>query len=235
MATKLLLLAAGAACLFARGSLAATPRQPIVVELFTSQACSSCPPADALLAELKRTRPDLLPLDFHVDYWNRTGWADPYSLAAATERQRRYAGVFGGEGVYTPQMVIGGTRQAVGSDSAAVSAAIASVQSSRTQPAPLAVEWKGSRLMVSIGSGQDNATLWLVGFDAQHVTPIGHGENAGRVLTEVNVVRSLQRAGHWHGTPVTIDVAPPLGERGAVLLQANDGRILGASEVPDAR
>ena len=234
MPAKRLLSAVGAAGLLAHAAFAAAPGQKTVVELFTSQACSSCPPADALLAELQRTRPDLLALDFHVDYWNRTGWADPYSLAAATERQRRYAGVLEGAGVYTPQMVIGGTTQAVGSDRAAVSAAIAAAQASRAPPVPLAVEWIGGRLAVSVGPGEGNATLWLIGFDARHVTPIGRGENAGRVLTEVNVVRSLREAGRWRGAPVRIDAAPPLGERGAVLLQADDGRILGASEVPTA-
>ncbi|MBV8612426.1 MAG: DUF1223 domain-containing protein, partial [Acetobacteraceae bacterium] len=216
MAVKPLLVAAGAAGLLGHAAFAAAPGPKTVVELFTSQACSSCPPADALLAELKHTRPDLLALDFHVDYWNRTGWADPYSLAAATERQRRYAGVLEGGGVYTPQMVIGGTAQAVGSDRAAVSAAIAAAQASRAPPVPLAVEWKGGSLAVSIGPGEGSATLWLVGFDARHVTPIGRGENAGRVLTEVNVVRSLREAGRWRGAPVRIDAAPPLGERGAV-------------------
>jgi hypothetical protein len=233
MAAKLLFSVAGA-CLLGHAACAATPRQPTVIELFTSQSCSSCPPADALLAELGRTRPDLLALDFHVDYWNRLAWADPYSLAAATERQRRYAGVFGGAGVYTPQMVIGGVRQAVGSDRAAVAAALAQAQASRAPPVPLEVAWSGGRLSVSVGAGAEGATLWLVGFDAQHVTPVGRGENAGRVLTEVNVVRSLQEVGRWRGTPVRIDLAPPAGERGAVLLQANDGRILGASEVPKA-
>lgn len=214
MAAKLSLVAAGVACLFVHDAFATAPRQPLVVELFTSQSCSSCPPADALLAELKRTRPDLLPLDFHVDYWNRTGWADPYSSATATERQRRYAGVFGDAGVYTPQMVIAGSRQAVGSDRAAVMAAIAAVQASstRTPPVPLQVGWSGGKVSVSVGPGQDNATLWLIGFDAQHVTPVERGENAGRVLTEVNVVRSLQDVGRWRGAPLRIDLAPPPGQ-----------------------
>jgi hypothetical protein len=84
--------------------------QPTVVELFTSQSCSSCPPADALLNELSERRPDLLPLDLHVTYWDRLGWKELYSLPAATERQRHYGSLFGADEVYTPQIVINGQR-----------------------------------------------------------------------------------------------------------------------------
>lgn len=93
---------------------------PIVVELFTSQSCSCCPPADALLAGLSRTRTDILALDSHVTYWDRLGWKGPYSLPRATERQRRYSALRGGVGIYTPQLVSGGRHQAIGSNRPAV-------------------------------------------------------------------------------------------------------------------
>src|SRR5215471_14897971 len=97
----------GAVCLTLAAASAGAVERPIVVELFTSEGCSSCPPADALLAELA-SRPEVLALSFHVDYWNRLGWKDPFSSAAATERQQRYASVLGLATVYTPQIVIDG-------------------------------------------------------------------------------------------------------------------------------
>src|ERR1700736_1842766 len=98
---------------------AAAGERPIVVELFTSQGCSSCPPADALLAELAQ-RPDVIALGFHIDYWDDLGWKDPLSSPAATARQRDYARQFGRRQVYTPQLVVDGAEEAVGSDRAAV-------------------------------------------------------------------------------------------------------------------
>ena len=96
-----------------------------MVELFTSQGCSSCPPADALLSDLARTDPTLLPLDLHVTYWDRLGWKDPFSLPQMTARQRAYSESLGLDSIYTPQIVVGGRYQAVGSDRAAVAAALA--------------------------------------------------------------------------------------------------------------
>src|SRR5436190_20900837 len=122
---------------------AATPHageRPTVVELFTSQGCSSCPPADALLAQLAG-RPDLLALSFHVDYWDRLGWKDPFSSAAATQRQHRYAELLGLATVYTPQMVVDGKWQAVGSDRSDVEQALSSARRSRGGvPVALAVD-----------------------------------------------------------------------------------------------
>jgi hypothetical protein len=107
-------LFASAAGMFITQANAAQPR-PVVVELFTSQGCSSCPPADRFLSELSDTRSDVLPLAFHVTYWNQLGWKDPFSLDAATERQAQYGRRFG-DGSYTPEMVIDGKTGVVGSD-----------------------------------------------------------------------------------------------------------------------
>ncbi len=213
---------------------AAGPRQasqPVVVELFTSQSCSSCPPADALLAELARTRPDILALDFHVTYWDRLGWKDPYSLAQATERQRHYSELWGGEGVYTPQLVAGGRHQAVGSDRAEVFAAVAAAAADGPA-APLRVGRDAAGLVLEAGAGHGAGTLLLVGFDPSHTTRVAGGENGGRTLTEVNIVRSVTAVGPWNGGAVSLHAPQPAGERTVALLQAEDGRLLAAALLP---
>ena len=208
--------------------------QPVVVELFTSQSCSSCPPADALLDELSRSRADILPLGLHVTYWDRLGWRDPFSLAAATERQRRYAAQLGTGQIYTPQMVVNGRWQAVGSDRAAVLDAVAAAKAhtAAVPPVPIRVTVRGDGLFVEIGPGRGAATLWLVGFDARHATPVRGGENGGRVLVETNVVRSLSPVAEWRGEALGLPLTQPAGQRAAVLLQAENGRILGAAVLP---
>lgn len=203
----------------------------IVVELFTSQSCSSCPPADALLAELSRARPDILALDFHVTYWDRLGWKDPYSLPQATERQRRYSALWGRDAVYTPQLVAGGRHQAIGSDRAAVLAAIAAA-AAEGSAVPVQLHRDAAGLVLDAGAGQGKGMLLLVGFDPTHTTRVAGGENGGRTLTEVNVVRSIASIGTWRGEAVSLHANLPVGERVAVLLQADDGRVLGAAVLP---
>ncbi len=202
-----------------------------VVELFTSQGCSSCPPADALLTDLAARDPDILALDFHITYWDRLGWKDPYSLNEATARQRNYAANLGLDTIYTPQMVVGGRREMVGSDRIAVQAA---VQAARTDAAvPLTVANDAAGLRIDAGTGPGGGivrgTIILVGYDRQHDTAIRAGENGGRTLHEVNVVRAVTTAGPWTGTVTTLTTARPAGERVAAILQAPDGKILGAA------
>ncbi len=211
------------------GAVAARAASPVVVELFTSEGCSSCPPADRFLAELARTRPDVLPLDLHVTYWNRLGWTDPFSLDAATERQDRYAALFHEAEVYTPEMVIDGGTDLVGSDRQAVLARIASAESVGPAPVALGLERGSDGLTVTVGDGKGNGRLVLLGFDSAHDTAVGGGENGGRTLHEVNVVRSIRQLGDWTGHPLTIHVEPPEGQRAAILLEGDRGRILAAS------
>ena len=131
--------------------------RPIVVELFTSEGCSSCPPADALLAELA-SRPDVLALSFHVDYWDRLGWKDPFSSAAATDRQRNYANLLRTGTVYTPQIVVDGRWQAVGSDRDEVEQAIGSAHRSEAMlPVALAFEQGRARITIGAGNGSRRA------------------------------------------------------------------------------
>ena len=165
-------LALAAGCLLPAAAAAQTPRapaasqpaaRPVVVELFTSQGCSSCPPADAIVADLARTRPDLLPLTFHVTYWNSLGWRDPFSFAGATERQRHYVAQAVSPGVYTPAMVMDGRRDVVGSDRFAVAATLAQATADATTAAPVEVIRAGNALSVTIGAGSGHGTVLVLG------------------------------------------------------------------------
>src|SRR6185437_3421468 len=205
------------------------PHRPVVVELFTSQGCSSCPPADAFLADLARTRADVLPLGFHVTYWNGLGWRDPFSLDAATARQRHYAALFSADGTYTPQMVIDGRRDVVGSDRATALAAIRAAAGKAPAGPELRLSRQGSSVTLDAGAGRGRATLWLIGYDHEHRTAIGRGENSGRTLLEANIVRGIVEAGVWTGGPLHVSLPPPQGERVVAILQADDGSILAAA------
>lgn len=213
--------------------LAAVPAlaaQPVVVELFTSEGCSSCPPADALLATLA-DEPGVLALSFHVDYWDGLGWKDPFSSAAATARQRRYAAEMGLDTVYTPQIVVDGRWQAVGSDRNAVDEALAAARG--TPPAlAVALAIERGRARVTIGPDASGAAgvVLLVGYDRSRVDKVARGENAGRTLAHADVVRGIAEIGRFDGKPAAI--AAPIGwpaERLAAIVQAADGRILGAA------
>lgn len=201
--------------------------RPVVVELFTSEGCSSCPPADAFLTELSHRR-DILPLAFHVTYWNELGWRDPYSLEAATERQAEYGAHFG-DGSYTPEMVVDGRKGFVGSDRGKAGEVIDEAEHFDPTAATVVLSRKGSEISIRVGSGFGHATVVLIGFDSQHQTAIGRGENGGRILTESNVVRSFRLVGQWNGARATFHVQAPAGEQAAVLLEAPDGSIIGAA------
>ncbi|MDB5379492.1 MAG: hypothetical protein JWR00_3938 [Rubritepida sp.] len=206
--------------------------QPVVVELFTSQSCSSCSAADALLAELARDRPDVLALAFHVTYWDNAGWRDRFSLREATDRQRRYSSTlvnsrYRGQ-LFTPQFVVQGQSDAVGSDRPAV---LAAIDAARITPrVPLTVTPNTTSVTIHVGAGTGVATVWLIGYDPRHETEVRGGENSGRKLVDANVVRSILQVGAWLGQPLRVDEPKPDGERIAVLLQAAGGGILGAAK-----
>jgi hypothetical protein len=208
--------------------------RPTVVELFTSEGCSSCPPADALLAELAG-RPDVLALSFHVDYWDRLGWKDPFSSPDATRRQHGYAELLGLATVYTPQIVVDGRWQAVGSDRSEVEQALDSARRNRNE-VPVALAVDHGRAQITLGQGGTGvaAELLLIGFDRRHVTAVSRGENGGRTLSHVDVVRSIEEIGHFDGGrgAFEVPIRPP-GDRLAAILQARDGRVLGVA-VSDA-
>jgi hypothetical protein len=204
--------------------------RPVVVELFTSQGCSSCPPANAFLNELSKGRRDLLPLAFHVTYWDRLGWKDPFSLKAATERQDRYGHRFG-DGSYTPEIVVDGAVGLVGSHRGEVGSAIERAKHANRTAADVSVRRDGAQVAIEIGSGSGSGKILLIGFDHEHVTSIGRGENSGRTLAEANVVRSIRSVGDWSGTPLHISEQMPEGQDVAVVLEAPNGEIVGASRL----
>jgi hypothetical protein len=182
---------------------AAAATGPVVVELFTSQGCSSCPPADAILGELAR-RPDVLALALHVTYWNELGWRDGFSQDAFDARQRRYVQQLNLSSSYTPQMVVNGTRDVVGSQRVAVTRALGEA----THPSLIGVRVDGATLRLSLPALERpcDCELTLFGVRASASTPVGRGENGGRTLAEFQVVRAMQPLGRWHGDAQTLDV-----------------------------
>jgi hypothetical protein len=180
---------------------AADPQQPVLVELFTSEGCSTCPPADRLLMELDRNQPvtgaHIIVLSEHVDYWNSLGWRDPFSSHQWSERQSGYARHLGLDSVYTPQMVIDGSKQAVGNDSRAILEAIQkSANGPRLSISISMLRREGNRLQVSYSTdAAPNTTLFAVVADDSDRSSVQRGENAGRTLDHVAVARSLTPIG----------------------------------------
>ncbi len=177
---------------------------PIVVELFTSQGCNSCPPADEYLGELAK-RPDVLALSLHVDYWDYIGWKDPFAQHVFTLRQREYSRALAQRYVYTPQMVINGRLQGIGSERPNIEQLIAEAKKERESSSAESptIALVGDELRIGRGpSGA--ATVWMAIFDPRHTTTVARGENAGRDLAEYNVVREWTRIGGYDGQPVTL-------------------------------
>ncbi len=212
-----------------------------LVELFTSQGCSSCPPADRFAAELDK-RDDVIALTLHVNYWDYIGWRDPFASDATTDRQRAYGRRLARGMVYTPQMVIDGVLDAVGSDRYAVNRAIAEARRTERLRLDIDVRSDGNGgLAVSLPGGHfdGTATVWLARFDAEQKTSVTRGENTGRTLRTINVVRDLRRIGSWTGAPVDFHLPASLltaGEGGrdgcAIIVQAEGpGRVLGVHKM----
>jgi hypothetical protein len=214
----------------------ATAAAPVVVELYTSQGCSSCPPADKLLGELAE-RDDIVALSMHVDYWDYIGWKDPYASPRITQRQRAYAHALGVKMVYTPQMVIDGRTEAVGSHAAEVEALIAAARANPKVPIAFRHDQSGYYVELPAGAnpGPAPAIAWLVIYDRERETDIESGENAGAKLTNHNIVRELRKIGTWNGTATKLSLGVSEEMEGqydgcAVILQAGEvGPILGAA------
>ena len=216
---------------------AAGPRK--VLELFTSQGCSSCPPADRLFAKLA-SDPQFIVLSLPVDYWDRLGWKDTFAKHAFTERQRAYASVRGDGQVYTPQAVVNGSEHANGANRRAIDA---SAETTSDLGVPVIAERMGDDIIVSVGGtsagGAPTATIEVLPYLGSREVTIGRGENAREKLTYTNIVRDIVPIGRWEGKAMRQSI--PLKDYAqydgvVVLLQAGTpeqpGAILGAALLP---
>ncbi|MBX3529327.1 MAG: DUF1223 domain-containing protein [Rhizobiaceae bacterium] len=221
-------------------------RRPLgVVELFTSQGCSSCPPADEALVDLA-ARGDVIALSFHVDYWDYLGWRDTLASPANTQRQQGYSRAFGAQSVYTPQAVINGRTHTSGAKKAEIEQTLSQmgggVDGMRVD---VSADWSGESILIDIGNGftaHQKAHVLVVYFDSESRVTIERGENKGKTMLYRNAVTSLQSVGMWHGRATRLEV--PLGDARragtggcAVLLQkvgkdGVPGPILGATLLP---
>jgi hypothetical protein len=187
--------------------LNATAEMPVVVELFTSQGCSNCPPADAFLTELAK-RDDVIALSYPITYWDHLGWADTLARPEHSERQRGYNRTLGKDMVYTPEMVIDGATHEVGSRKDIVAAKIEQARSSRSgHGAAIAVTKTNGRIILDIPTAPAAAqacTVWFVPFIAEETVAIGNGENKGRTVTYTNVARVPRYLGTWNGEEKSI-------------------------------
>jgi hypothetical protein len=235
-------LSATAAASLLGPARAAPQGGPVVIELFTSQGCSASPPADALLAELSQ-RPGVVALSLNVDYWDYRGWRDTLGSADCTRRQRDYAVRRGDGRVYTPQAIINGRAEMLGSDRVGLLGAITRERARDTCTSVAVSLSSGAReVRVEVGDApsqalHSDATIWVASLVPQAVVHIERGENAGRTVTYTNVVRKIVPAGMWHGRRTTLTLPKPAlmaeGMFCVALLQAdNTGPILGAS-IPD--
>ena len=219
------------------GSLGiAATTEPIVLELFTSQGCSSCPPADALVKQLSTNDPSLLPLSFHVHYWDYLGWKDPFSSVANTDRQKIYSQSVGDGQVFTPQLIVNGKISTIGSQEKEVREAIAKAkQMPPSVDVSIVPDQIAGKLTLQL-SGKDQFSpnkdmdVWGISFKRYKMTSVDAGENGGRTLENINNVTSIKRLGVWQsGSKSTMQLDLP--EDGfAVILQApQQGPILGAA------
>jgi hypothetical protein len=225
-------LLASAALVWAVAQADAASR-PLVVELFTSQGCSSCPPADEYLGQLSQ-RPDILALAFHVDYWDSYGWRDRFELQQSVERQNVYVRSFHRASAFTPQFVIDGRKDAMTNT---VGPAVQEPRDAVARDAvPLTLAVRDGQVVVDVGErqGEHPSDVVLVTFLRHAVSNVGRGENAGKNLEEFNIVRSIRTLGVWKGTSenykVSVSSLPSDATDVAVLVQSRGtGPVVGAA------
>lgn len=236
MARLLFVVLALAAAVSPRVADASSERGPVVLELFTSQGCSACPPADKLLAKLARDN-GIIALSFHVPYWDHMGWRDPFALPVSVQRQRGYARAMKERSVYTPQLVVQGSAHAVGHDRLAVERLIAAAPPSASitialaarQPPTLRIE------IPDLALPQGGAQLWVIAFARSEVRQVLDGENAGHTLHHTNVVRWAAPMAAIEAVPaeLTVSAAEADGADGIalVLQRPRQGAIIAAGQV----
>jgi hypothetical protein len=225
-------------CLIAGVALAWTaaqadaPSRPLVIELFTAQGCSSCPPADAFLGQLTE-RPDVVALAFHVDYWDSSGWRDRFELRQSVERQNAYVRNFHRASAFTPQFVIDGRKDAMDTNS------IVQALHEPRDAVPVTLVVRDAQVVVDVGEKQGGrpSDVVLVAFLRHAVSNVGRGENAGKNLEEFNIVRSIRTLGEWKGATenykVSVSSLPSDATDVALLVQSRgEGPIVGAAAQP---
>lgn len=238
MTLRLLMAAAGLGLMLAFPAVGAEIKQnpTAVLELFTSQGCSSCPPADAIFAELTK-QPDVIGLAYHVNYWDYIGWKDTFGSEANADRQRDYATAWGSSRIFTPQLIVNGKDSVVASRRDDVGGAVEKAG----LELPVTLEQKGEMLKISIppNTGFGEAVVWLVSYVDEAEVAIERGENTGKTIAYAQIVTERQALGMWEpGTGATFKL--PLAEvmaapaNGAVILVQEErdglpGRILGAA------
>ncbi|MFB2551398.1 DUF1223 domain-containing protein [Ensifer soli] len=216
-----------------------------VVELFTSQGCASCPPADAALKTLI-DEGSVVALAYHVDYWNYLGWKDTLASKENTSRQYAYAKMFGKNGVYTPQAVLNGRDHVNGADLAGIRKKIAGLTAlGKGMQVPVSAEIRDDEITISIGAGSGKANVVAVYFDRRQTVDVERGENSGSRMSYWHAVRAVETIGMWDGKPATyvLPASVLAGEKGegcAILLQKmknaeTPGPILGATTVMASR
>ena len=209
--------------------------QPVVVELFTSQGCSSCPPADALLKQLAQ-RPEVIALALHVDYWDYIGWRDFFASPANTNRQKGYAQVGGRRMIYTPQMIVMGQQDVSGSDAMGLADAISAYQA-RPRPVALELQRQAGRLTVSVaprGTLPDGpVVIQIVRYTALETVDITRGELAGHQIDYANIVNDFQQVAIWDGQQADVFTVEYDGTQPAAVLvqQGPFGAVLAAAQV----
>ena len=199
------LIAAAAAWPLLPQSVAAQPKRPVIVELFTSQGCSSCPPADKLFNDLAN-RADLITLTYHVDYWDYLGWKDTLAKDEFSQRQYDYAHSRGDMDVYTPQAIVQGASHYVGSGASKIEQAISKAAAADglwVEPT-LRIAANEVQVAVPAAPGAPECTVWLASITPSRTVKIDRGENAGGEITYANVVRTLLPAGMWSGEVTTL-------------------------------
>lgn len=222
----LVMSAAGSATIVAAqtADITADTGGAVVVELYTSQGCSSCPPADALLEQMM-SDPRVLALSMHVDYWDYLGWKDKFANPAFTARQKSYARAAGDRMIYTPQMVVGGIDRLVGNDAGAVAATIRA-HAAVPRTVRLTLTRVGDRIViraVAVPPTDRSFRVQLVRYRDKATVAIERGENAGHEITYRNVVTSWEHVADWRATGPFELVTPAAGAEGAAVIIQADG------------
>jgi hypothetical protein len=215
----------------------AAAKRPLVIELFTSQGCDSCPPADALLGKLAE-RKDILALSLPVTYWDMLGWKDTLASEANTRRQKAYAAAMGRGGIYTPQMIVDGATDVVGSREGQVETVIGA-RTADMKSVPVALSATPETLHISVGAANPKigpvATVWLFHILSRASVHVTAGENQGHNLVYRNSVRDVRAIGIWKGQPLSLDLprSDPLSSSydtvAVVVQEGGYGRIIGAA------